>query len=656
MPNIKLAQRSAAFKACCQLYNKNELDDNLMPTNIHRFRLELKQMKMFEHWKSTKFINGKSGKCNFNNPFFNHKIFFLDNSRTAGTKSMSRIHTIDFPAELFGATPIPEQTSYLYLIKMCPEFDVSDTNEHYYKLLVEQKEFGILTSKQIPNIAQMKFSTSFGNTIVCIQKNPIEIRISDTESIQKLRNFHAMLFRDIMNIQPAFLAYDYRNREMSYLIVPTEVTQIDWNIVNHFQNLSVCKPRTEDCKKKKRTFIVDDYLHKVVSPWYRSDIDKRYIVIKVHEHLTPFSPFPSDAYGSYSEYITDKYQVSIENADQFMLEVKMITTHLNGLSSNASEHKSTQTRGPELLIPELCHNFEFPASLWLKATILPSILHRLQYLLNADRIRRKINESFTLINVNSIFQQPYEPWPVIEKMKKRPGSDAPDNIVPVRSIIIPNPEDTPAINIAHTDFVSLSNTIANPWREYEEPLDFDRHMQDIFQFEMDYYISFIKQKLADFKVSDIAWEQGKGKRVAAVGIGSANDSGLAICDSDDSDKRHIKWLVQDIQSDTKGPEQCDLLAALTAPSTADIFDMERFYVLGDSFMQFSIALYLMQRYPEWHLGFLMECHKQLIGNRNLCYSGIALNLANVIKVYSFNPKDDWVPPLMSVPSEIIVRF
>lgn len=57
MPNLKLAQRSAAFKGCRLLYDKNELDDNLMPTNGHRFLLHINK-QIFQHWKSSPFKEG----------------------------------------------------------------------------------------------------------------------------------------------------------------------------------------------------------------------------------------------------------------------------------------------------------------------------------------------------------------------------------------------------------------------------------------------------------------------------------------------------------------------------------------------------------------------------------------------------------------------
>jgi endoribonuclease Dicer len=44
----------------------------------------------------------------------------------------------------------------------------------------------------------------------------------------------------------------------------------------------------------------------------------------------------------------------------------------------------------ENLIAELCVRYEFPSVLWLKATCLPTILHRISYLVLAEEFRQEI--------------------------------------------------------------------------------------------------------------------------------------------------------------------------------------------------------------------------------------------------------------------------
>lgn len=44
----------------------------------------------------------------------------------------------------------------------------------------------------------------------------------------------------------------------------------------------------------------------------------------------------------------------------------------------------------EHLVPELCNKINFPALYWLKATTLPSVLHRITQLLTAECLRQQI--------------------------------------------------------------------------------------------------------------------------------------------------------------------------------------------------------------------------------------------------------------------------
>lgn len=42
------------------------------------------------------------------------------------------------------------------------------------------------------------------------------------------------------------------------------------------------------------------------------------------------------------------------------------------------------------MVPELCNRIDFPSLYWLKATTLPSILHRITQLIAAEELRVKI--------------------------------------------------------------------------------------------------------------------------------------------------------------------------------------------------------------------------------------------------------------------------
>lgn len=53
MPSIKLAKRSAAFKACKLLYENGELNENLMPMTVKRNFENINQV-YFNHYENFK--------------------------------------------------------------------------------------------------------------------------------------------------------------------------------------------------------------------------------------------------------------------------------------------------------------------------------------------------------------------------------------------------------------------------------------------------------------------------------------------------------------------------------------------------------------------------------------------------------------------------
>lgn len=59
MPNIKLAKRSAALKACVELYKAGELNDNLMPISNKKCIEKFKDV-YFKLWSSEEFKDGTS--------------------------------------------------------------------------------------------------------------------------------------------------------------------------------------------------------------------------------------------------------------------------------------------------------------------------------------------------------------------------------------------------------------------------------------------------------------------------------------------------------------------------------------------------------------------------------------------------------------------
>lgn len=297
------------------------------------------------------------------------------------------MHSITYPEILSSCSPAMGSTNYLYTFNTMPNFE-STTADAYHQLISSSQSFGLLTTKPLPRVAEFTLHQSFGAISVTVQPTSACIDDMENQNLLRLIKFHNLVFDEIVGAKQPFLANDWANLENSFLIVPTnENNQIDWLVVNEFQSLLPCPD--PPLKRSKLSMTPDDFMHRIVYPWYRADSDTRYVVTKVHEHLTPLSPFPGDSHESYAAYIQDKYNVGVTISDQFMIEVKSIHASLSALAQVPS--KGFAVRGPEMLIPEFCHNLRFPGALWVKAMLLPSILHRLHFLLNAETVRVRLN-------------------------------------------------------------------------------------------------------------------------------------------------------------------------------------------------------------------------------------------------------------------------
>lgn len=117
-------------------------------------------------------------------------------------------------------------------------------------------------------------------------------------------------------------------------------------------------------------------------------------MIRVCEELSSRSAFPSDDFDSYESYFSEKYRQQILSPDAPLLLVKALGKRLNCVKPRGRGGKRKRDRineeMEEHLVAELCVKQEFPASLWVQAALLPTVLHHVVNLLNAEQLRRTI--------------------------------------------------------------------------------------------------------------------------------------------------------------------------------------------------------------------------------------------------------------------------
>lgn len=89
-------------------------------------------------------------------------------------------------------------------------------------------------------------------------------------------------------------------------------------------------------------------------------------------------------------------------------------------SSYSSKRKRVEEEDfAEHLIPELCKKVEFPSLYWLKATALPSIMHRVSSLLLADELRGIIARETGVGIVDETGQKQWRPMVLNEEDSRR---------------------------------------------------------------------------------------------------------------------------------------------------------------------------------------------------------------------------------------------
>ncbi|KPJ19859.1 Endoribonuclease dcr-1 [Papilio machaon] len=410
--------------------------------------------------------------------------------------------------------------------------------------------------------------------------------------------------------------------------------------------------------------------------WYKAtilpSILHRYVVSDVLEYMSPQSLFGSNTFATYANYYSNKYNLEIEgDRHQPLLEVRNISTRMNCLMPRASTIRSfsekqrklisaaqgdDKPRGfSEIFIAEFCIKYEFPGVLWYKATILPSILHRVHMLLVAEELRVEIATATKYGQVKLNRGEKWEPVGVdMEVAKKSLLSQVEgpeDQMAALKNTVdrINNPIDEsaprPVTLMSMKDSVyQLQKQKINkeyPWEENMEPIDIDRNLSTVTVMDIECYDEFISAPLLTVP--------------NAVPVDTPNDTvgphiSAAILPPPIVYNDEIDILLREPVG--RGPEQKDILTALTTIKSHDNFNLERVETLGDAFLKFAATLYLFHKFPTLNEGQLTNIKGRLIGNRNLYYAGEKMRLGGRMKIEGFSPRTDFVVPGFLAPKEV----
>ncbi|PAV60477.1 hypothetical protein WR25_10602 [Diploscapter pachys] len=197
-----------------------------------------------------------------------------------------------------------------------------------------------------------------------------------------------------------------------------------------------------DEERKLFKFDPSRYRDAVVTPWYRNLEHPVYYYVAEITERTPASPFSDPKYASFNDYFKAKYSIEIFDQEQKLLDVDHTSNRLNLLlprtgrnrrvqpqpaaekekSVEASEDKENsaittsasmhslnsdvevtpvakassksdekkRAREGQLFVPELLDVHPISATLWNLIAALPSFFYRVNHLLLADEVRKRI--------------------------------------------------------------------------------------------------------------------------------------------------------------------------------------------------------------------------------------------------------------------------
>ncbi|XP_052839058.1 endoribonuclease Dicer isoform X1 [Drosophila gunungcola] len=655
MDCVKSAKVSAAFKTCKLLYSLGELNERFLPVTVKERVAAIADLH-FEHWKK-----------------------YGDDVTAAVRKDVEskvRTYRTDCPAEFFDARPRVGEVCYVYEIILEPQFERCDYTEHMYTNLKTSRNYALMLRKKLPLLAEMPLFSNQGKLHVKVAEEPIEVVIQDAQQLEQLHQFHAMVFRDLLKIWQPFFVLDRRSKENSYLVVPLDQRKgIDWPLVTKFQRLPKAEKSSVLQRKQQPPPRPEDFEGSIVTQWYANYEEKRMLVTKVHRELTPFSLMEKNHQDkSYYEFTMSKYSNHIGDVvhrDQFLIEVRELTEQLNFyVQQRGKSSAQSKARAKVVLIPELCHNFQFPGDLWLKLIFLPSILRRLHFLLHAESLRKRFNIFLGLqqlpLNGANYRPKPLEiDWSLKRNVDTVGNAVATEDVEEPRSLLEPMPTKSTETAVANLHIADFENS----WQQYMEPVDLSRKIMGAYAVELDYYYKFTMGQVARLDKIEFEDKEYWAENQFNMPKGNIYSSGSpakisslpALMPANPSSVRltvdPLPILQRTISNACITPaEQGEFLAAITASGSADVYDMERLEMLGDSFLKLSATLYLANKYPDWNEGTLTQVKSKLVSNRNLLYCLSDTDIPRKISSVLFTPRYTWVPPSVSLPHNVLALW
>ncbi|KAJ8981848.1 hypothetical protein NQ317_001811 [Molorchus minor] len=492
---------------------------------------------------------------------------------------------------------------FLHIINLEPKFlrhseDIN--NSTIYDAYASSLCFGIITPNPIPTLCDFAIYATLGTINVSLKVNYTEIVLQE-EDIKSIREFHFLVLDDVLKVLQTFLIFDNTNEAEMLLMVPIDKStgKIDFNVINNYREVKNVLELTSE-EKKNLEVTQETFLRKIVSPWYRDP--SAYIVTEVSLNKV--------------HYLHSQMKITVLIRSIFkknMPRGKEGKRKRDKLYEEMTEH----------LIPEMVVKQEFPSSLWIQASFLPTILSRISYMLQLEELRIKIAREaglgIEIVNVRKPLELDEYLLDYEVNIEDDPTENRHEEAPTVDNLIV----DLLSSSLNYNkDYEAKMLEAEYPWKDLDEPKDLERDI-NVSIMDIEYYENFISHKVT---TEDVLM---KNEIIRSKGQ-------LALT-------YHKDYLS-------------DIYRALTTAKANDIVNLERLETLGDSFLKFITSIYITIRFPTYNEGRATSLKGRLVSNKNLYYLAKQKNLSGIMKYNELSPREEWLPPGFRVPEEMLSRI
>lgn len=163
----------------------------------------------------------------------------------------------------------PHYLSYLHIVHLTPRFLPGSDVNLAAMLDVYRSDlcYGLLTPNPLPAICDFPVYVSAGQIDVQIQVNTTEVCLS-AEQIRAIRGFHTLVFNEVLRVLQEFLMMDNGEEAQMMVLVPVRNGEVDFEVVERHVSMEVIEEPSRSMKKEL-VVTAENYLGKIVTPWYR---------------------------------------------------------------------------------------------------------------------------------------------------------------------------------------------------------------------------------------------------------------------------------------------------------------------------------------------------------------------------------------------------